>query len=169
MQLMTMHSVKGLEFPLVFLVGMEEGLFPHQRSSQEPGRMEEERRLCYVGITRAREQLIVTSAEVRRLYGNENYNILSRFIREIPADCLQEIRPKAHFSRPVYQAPAKIGHSKTEADTGLFVGQRVNHSSFGSGIILNLEGQGAQSRVQVNFENAGSKWLMASMAKLQSV
>jgi len=155
-QLMTMHSVKGLEFPLVFLVGMEEGLFPHQRSSQEPGRMEEERRLCYVGITRAREQLIVTSAEVRRLYGNENYNILSRFVREIPAECLQEIRPKAQFSRPVYQAPAKIGHSKTEADTGLFVG------------ILNLEGQGAQSRVQVNFENAGSKWLMANYAKLQS-
>jgi DNA helicase-2/ATP-dependent DNA helicase PcrA len=167
-QLMTMHSVKGLEFPLVFLVGMEEGLFPHQRSSQEPGRMEEERRLCYVGITRAREQLIVTSAEVRRLYGNENYNILSRFVREIPAECLQEIRPKAQFSRPVYQAPAKIGHSKTETDTGLFVGQRVNHSSFGSGIILNLEGQGAQSRVQVNFENAGSKWLMANYAKLQS-
>ncbi|MFA9421398.1 MAG: DNA helicase II, partial [Gammaproteobacteria bacterium] len=112
-QLMTMHSVKGLEFPLVFLVGMEEGLFPHHRSSQEPGRMEEERRLCYVGITRAREQLIVTSAEVRRLYGNESYNILSRFVREIPAECLQEIRPKAQFSRPVYQAPAKIGHRKT--------------------------------------------------------
>jgi len=167
-QLMTMHSVKGLEFPLVFLVGMEEGLFPHQRSSEEPGRMEEERRLCYVGITRAREQLIVTSAEVRRLYGNENYNILSRFIREIPADCLQEIRPKAQFSRPVYQAPASIGHSKTEADTGLFVGQQVSHSRFGSGIILNMEGQGAQSRVQVNFESAGSKWLMASMANLQS-
>jgi DNA helicase-2/ATP-dependent DNA helicase PcrA len=167
-QLMTMHSVKGLEFPLVFLVGMEEGLFPHQRSSAEPGRMEEERRLCYVGITRAREQLIVTSAEVRRLYGNENYNIVSRFIREIPAECLQEIRPKAQFSRPVYRAPAKIGHSKTEADTGLFVGQRVSHASFGSGIILNLEGQGAQSRVQVNFETDGSKWLMANYAKLQS-
>lgn len=167
-QLMTMHSVKGLEFPLVFLVGMEEGLFPHHRSSQEPGRMEEERRLCYVGITRAREQLIVTSAEVRRLYGNESYNILSRFVREIPAECLQEIRPKAQFSRPVYQAPAKIGHRKTEADTGLFVGQRVSHSSFGSGIILNLEGQGSQSRVQVNFEDVGSKWLMASYAKLES-
>jgi len=167
-QLMTMHSVKGLEFPLVFLVGMEEGLFPHQRSSEEPGRMEEERRLCYVGITRAREQLIVTSAEVRRLYGNENYNIVSRFVREIPAECLQEIRPKAQFSRPVYQTPAKVGHSITEADTGLFVGQRVSHSRFGSGIILNLEGQGAQSRVQVNFETEGSKWLMANYAKLQS-
>ena len=101
---MTMHSVKGLEFPLVFLVGMEEGLFPHQRSSEEPGRMEEERRLCYVGITRAREQLVVTSAEVRRLYGNESYNMLSRFVREIPDELKQEIRPKAQFSRPVMQA-----------------------------------------------------------------
>ena len=166
--LMTMHSVKGLEFPLVFIVGMEEGLFPHQRSSEEPGRMEEERRLCYVGITRAREQLVVTSAEVRRLYGNESYNMLSRFIREIPPEFVQEIRPKAQFSRPVYHAPAKLGQSKSEEDTGLFVGQRVSHSKFGSGVVLNLEGQGSQSRVQVNFENAGSKWLMAGLANLQS-
>ena len=166
--LMTMHSVKGLEFPLVFIVGMEEGLFPHQRSSEEPGRMEEERRLCYVGITRAREQLVVTSAEVRRLYGNESYNMLSRFIREIPTGLLQEIRPKAQFSRPVYHAPAKLGQRKSGEDTGLFVGQRVSHSKFGSGVVLNLEGQGSQSRVQVNFENSGSKWLMASLANLQS-
>ena len=166
--LMTMHSVKGLEFPLVFIVGMEEGLFPHQRSSEEPGRMEEERRLCYVGITRAREQLVVTSAEVRRLYGNESYNMLSRFIREIPPEFVQEIRPKAQFSRPSYQAPAKFGQSKSEEDTGLFVGQRVSHSKFGSGVVLNLEGQGSQSRLQVNCESAGSKWLMASLANLQS-
>jgi DNA helicase-2/ATP-dependent DNA helicase PcrA len=166
-QLMTMHSVKGLEFPLVFLVGMEEGLFPHQRSSEEPGRMEEERRLCYVGITRAREQLVMTSAEVRRLYGNENYNMLSRFVREIPDELKQEIRPRAQFSRPVMQAPASIGHDRAEEDTGLYVGQRVNHARFGDGIVLNLEGQGPQSRVQVNFEDAGSKWLIASMANLQ--
>ena len=166
--LMTMHSVKGLEFPLVFIVGMEEGLFPHQRSSEESGRMEEERRLCYVGITRAREQLVITSAEVRRLYGNESYNMLSRFIREIPPEFVQEIRPKAQFSRPSYQAPAKLGQSKSEEDTGLFVGQRVSHNKFGSGVVLNLEGQGSQSRVQVNFEHAGSKWLMASLANLQS-
>jgi len=167
-QLMTLHSVKGLEFPLVFLVGMEEGLFPHQRSSEEPGRMEEERRLCYVGITRAREQLVVTSAEVRRLYGNESYNIVSRFIREIPAEFLEEIRPKAQFSRPSYHGSEKFSHQAAEVDTGLFVGQRVSHAKFGSGIILNLEGQGSQSRVQVNFEGAGSKWLMASLANLQS-
>lgn len=167
-QLMTLHSVKGLEFPMVFLVGMEEGLFPHQRSSEEPGKMEEERRLCYVGITRARERLVVTSAEVRRLYGGENYNMLSRFIREIPDEYIQEIRPKAKFSRPGVQAVASIGRGQAEADSGLFVGQSVNHARFGDGIVLNLEGQGAQSRVQVNFEAVGSKWLIASMANLQS-
>ena len=167
-QLMTLHSVKGLEFPLVFLVGMEEGLFPHQRSSEEPERMEEERRLCYVGITRAREQLIVSSAEVRRLYGNESYNQTSRFIREIPDDTIQEIRPKAQFSRPTFHDTGNFARQQAEADTGLFIGQQVNHSKFGEGIILNLEGQGAQSRVQVNFENAGSKWLMVEMANLQS-
>ncbi len=168
-QLMTMHSVKGLEFPLVFLVGMEEGLFPHQRSSEEPGRMEEERRLCYVGITRAREQLVVTSAEVRRLYGNESYNMLSRFVREIPDELKQEIRPKAQFSRPVMQtsSASPMSQDRAREETGLFVGQQVNHARFGDGIVLNMEGQGAQSRVQVNFEKAGSKWLIASMANLQ--
>ncbi|MDH5352857.1 MAG: DNA helicase II [Gammaproteobacteria bacterium] len=168
-QLMTLHSVKGLEFPLVFLVGMEEGLFPHQRSAEEPGKMEEERRLCYVGITRAREQLIVTSAEIRRLYGSENYNLASRFIREIPDDTMQEIRPKAQLSRPTYHDTGNFGRQQAEADTGLNIGQRVNHAKFGDGIILNLEGQGSQSRVQVNFEQAGSKWLMVEMANLQAV
>ncbi len=166
-QLMTMHSVKGLEFPLVFLVGMEEGLFPHQRSSEEPGRMEEERRLCYVGITRAREQLVITSAEVRRLFGGESYNMLSRFVRELPDELIDEIRPKASFTRPVIPTSPRLGHGRTEEDTGLFVGQRVTHARFGPGIVLNLEGQGPQSRVQVNFEDAGSKWLIASLANLQ--
>ncbi|MDH3388923.1 MAG: DNA helicase II [Gammaproteobacteria bacterium] len=166
-QLMTMHSVKGLEFPLVFLVGMEEGLFPHQRSSEEPGRMEEERRLCYVGITRAREQLVVTSAEVRRLFGGESYNMLSRFVREIPDELVQEVRPRAQFTRPGFQATPAVHRERAEQDTGLFVGQRVNHARFGDGVVLNLEGQGPQSRVQVNFEAAGSKWLIANMANLQ--
>lgn len=130
--------------------------------------MEEERRLCYVGITRAREQLVVTSAEVRRLYGGESYNMRSRFVREIPPELMQEIRPRANFSRPVMPAPPRIGRERAETDSGLFVGQRVNHARFGDGIVLNLEGQGPQSRVQVNFEAAGSKWLIASMANLQS-
>ncbi|MCP4490205.1 MAG: DNA helicase II [Gammaproteobacteria bacterium] len=166
-QLMTLHSVKGLEFPLVFLVGMEEGLFPHSRSAEEPGKMEEERRLCYVGITRAREQLIVISAEMRRLYGSEKSNKPSRFIREIPDDTMQEIRPKALFSRPTYHDTGNLGRQQSEDDTGLFVGQRVNHSKFGTGIILNLEGKGGQSQVQVNFEDAGSKWLLVEMANLE--
>jgi DNA helicase II / ATP-dependent DNA helicase PcrA len=168
-QLMTLHSVKGLEFPLVFMVGMEAGLFPHQRSSEEAGRMEEERRLCYVGITRAREKLVVSSAEVRRLYGNDNYNKVSRFITEIPADLMQEIRPKAQFSRPVYQPQQSFSRKQMEHEVGLSVGQRVSHSKFGSGIILNIEGQSAQARVQVNFENNGSKWLMLEYANLQAI
>ncbi len=166
-QLMTMHSVKGLEFPLVFMVGMEEGLFPHQRSSEEAGRMEEERRLCYVGITRAREQLIVTSAEVRRLYGNDNYNVVSRFIKEIPNDLIEEIRPKAQISRSMYQPPNAIGRQQMEQDVGLEVGQRVKHGKFGPGIVINIEGQAAQARVQVNFESEGSKWLMLAYANLE--
>jgi DNA helicase-2/ATP-dependent DNA helicase PcrA len=168
-QLMTLHSVKGLEFPLVFLVGMEEGLFPHQRSSEEPGRIEEERRLCYVGITRAREQLVITSAEVRRLYGNETYNVASRFVREIPPELMQEIRPKAQFSRPVYQTPNRVSRQQVEEDAGIHVGQRVSHGKFGPGIVLNIEGAGAQARVQVNFEQAGSKWLMLSLANLTAL
>ena len=168
-QLMTLHSVKGLEFPLVFLVGMEEGLFPHQRSSEEPGKMEEERRLCYVGITRAREQLVVCSAEVRRLYGKENYNKLSRFVREIPHEFLQEIRPKAQFTRTTFSAPQRVKRQQVDNGCGLFIGQNVNHASFGSGVVLNLEGQGRQSRVQVNFEKTGCKWLMVDLANLQTV
>ncbi len=166
-QLMTMHSVKGLEFPLVFMVGMEEGLFPHQRSSEEAGRMEEERRLCYVGITRAREQLVVTSAEVRRLYGNDNYNVVSRFIKEIPTDLVEEIRPKAQISRSMYQPPNAVGRQQMEQDVGVAVGQRVNHGKFGPGIVINIEGQAAQARVQVNFESEGSKWLMLAYANLE--
>ena len=168
-QLMTLHSIKGLEFPLVFMVGMEEGLFPHQRSSEEPGRLEEERRLCYVGITRAREELVVSSAEVRRLYGKESYNMASRFIREIPPEYLQEIRPKAQFSRPGFAPPEQTGYRQLENETGLFIGQNVNHAKFGNGVVLNLEGQGGQLRAQINFEHAGSKWLMVSMANLQPV
>lgn len=165
-QLMTMHSVKGLEFPLVFMVGMEEGLFPHQRSSEDPAGMEEERRLCYVGITRAREQLVLCSAETRRLYGHDNYNVTSRFIKEIPDEYLEEIRPKANFTQPVHNS-ARLSQSITAADTGFRMGQLVSHKKFGDGIILNMEGQGSSARIQVNFENAGSKWLVMQYANLQ--
>ena len=170
-QLMTLHSAKGLEFPYVFLVGMEEGLFPHKMSLEEPGRLEEERRLAYVGITRAMRQLVMTYAETRRLYGSETYNKVSRFVREIPPGLVQEVRLSNSVSRP-------FGNTQTQASslfanasipqTAFSLGQRVSHSVFGEGVILNFEGSGPQARVQVNFDE-GSKWLMLGYAKLEAI
>ncbi|MEX6500684.1 DNA helicase II [Pseudomonas zhanjiangensis] len=173
-QLMTLHSAKGLEFPLVFLVGMEEGLFPHKMSLEEPGRLEEERRLAYVGITRAMHKLFVTYAETRRLYGSETYNKVSRFVREVPPALIQEVRLSGSVSRPFASSNRGMGGSNLFAgsevpDTAFSLGQRVQHSLFGEGTILNFEGSGAQARVQVNFESEGSKWLMLSYAKLQAL
>jgi DNA helicase-2/ATP-dependent DNA helicase PcrA len=170
-QLMTLHSAKGLEFPLVFLVGMEEGLFPHKMSLEAPGRLEEERRLAYVGITRAMQKLVISYAETRRLYGSETYNKVSRFVREIPAPLIQEVRLSNSVSRPV--ATSSMGGGSLFAgsaipQTPFNLGQRVRHSLFGEGTILNFEGAGAQARVQVNFENEGSKWLMLAYAKLEA-
>jgi DNA helicase-2/ATP-dependent DNA helicase PcrA len=167
-QLMTLHSAKGLEFDTVFLCGLEEGLFPHHRSVEEPGRLEEERRLCYVGITRARRQLFMTHAEQRRLFGNESYSVPSRFIREIPSDLIEELRPRVQVTRP-YSATSVTNSMLDDAPDGLALGQRVQHAKFGDGIVLNYEGQGAHARVQVNFENAGSKWLVVAYANLQAV
>jgi len=161
-QLMTLHSAKGLEFPLVFLAGMEENLFPHRMSLEEPGRLEEERRLCYVGITRAMARLFITYAETRRMHGNENYNAPSRFIREIPADLLQEVRLQTTISRPV----SSLGQADIP-DTGLSLGQRVYHQVFGEGVVLNFEGRGNNARVEVNFDHEGSKWLVVQYANLQ--
>ncbi len=177
-QLMTLHSAKGLEFPLVFLAGVEEGLFPHKMSIEEPGRLEEERRLCYVGITRAMRKLYVTYAESRRLHGQDNYNRPSRFIQEMPEELLEEVRLKTRFSRPVSfnrapqgrVQPPGGGFEGTEIpDTGLALGQRVVHGIFGEGVVLSYEGQGPNARVQVNFDREGTKWLVASYAKLQVV
>jgi DNA helicase-2/ATP-dependent DNA helicase PcrA len=162
-QLMTLHSAKGLEFPLVFMCGVEEGLFPHQMSLEEPGRLAEERRLCYVGITRARQQLFLTYAETRRLYGNETYPHRSRFINEIPAELLQEVR----LGGTVTQAIPTTNKYHDTAAEGMHLGQRVMHETFGEGVVLNYEGQGAQARVQVNFDGPGTKWLMMSYANLQ--
>jgi DNA helicase-2/ATP-dependent DNA helicase PcrA len=147
------------------MVGLEEGLFPSLQSMEDPGRLEEERRLCYVGITRARKKLYLTHAECRRLYGKENYPRPSRFVREIPADCLEEIRVRGTVSRPVLHSSAP--HSTRPADFGLRLGQRVQHAKFGEGVILQQEGDGAQARVQVNFADAGSKWLMLAYANLK--
>lgn len=169
-QLMTLHSAKGLEFPLVFLVGMEEGLFPHKMSMEEPGRLEEERRLAYVGVTRAMQRLVLTYAETRRLYGSETYNKVSRFVREIPASLVREVRLGNTVSRPMAGSATRTPSMFSGAEvpeTGFTLGQRVQHALFGEGTILNFEGAGAQARVQVKFESEGSKWLMLAYAKLQ--
>lgn len=166
-QLMTLHSAKGLEFPLVFMTGMEEGLFPSQRSVDDVAKLEEERRLAYVGITRAMKQLYITYAESRRLHGQENYPMPSRFIREIPAELMQEVRLGARISRPV---SSSYSPSVTEKPgVGFSVGQHVEHAKFGEGVVLNYEGSGAQARVQVNFSSEGPKWLMLAYAKLEKI
>jgi DNA helicase-2/ATP-dependent DNA helicase PcrA len=164
-QLMTLHSAKGLEFPLVFLVGLEDGLFPSQKSTEEPGRLEEERRLAYVGITRARTRLVLTYAESRRLHGVEMYSRPSRFLREIPSELLHEVRPRVQVSRPVYggrSAPAIVADAPP-----LKLGQRVRHASFGDGVVVDYEGSGPHTRVQINFERAGQKWLVLAYANLE--
>ncbi len=166
-QLMTMHSAKGLEFPLVVMCGMEDGLFPHQRSLNDADGLEEERRLCYVGITRARQALYLTHAEQRRLHGMDSYAVPSRFIREIPAELVEEIRPRVQVSRPVRTRHAGGGsRPDSAAEIGVRLGQRVRHGKFGDGVILNCEGHGAHARVEVNFENAGTKWLVLNYANL---
>lgn len=162
-QLMTLHTAKGLEFKLVFMVGMEEGLFPSQQSVEEIGRLEEERRLCYVGITRAMSQLYLTHAESRRLYGKETYPRASRFLKEIPSECLQEIRVRASVNRSV----SPTNSVSNPSNNTLKLGQRVQHTKFGEGVVLQVEGEGSQERVQVNFRDAGLKWLMLSYAKLE--
>ena len=166
-QMMTMHSSKGLEFPLVFIVGMEEGLFPSQRSLEEEGKLEEERRLCYVGITRAREQLVLSCAEHRRLYGQDLYPSPSRFISEIPDNLINEVRGKHASSFKVSTPQYKTSsYATADAVNGIYVGQLVRHKKFGEGMVTNLEGSGSHARVQVNFKHEGSKWLVMAYANL---
>jgi len=172
-QLMTLHSAKGLEFPLVFLAGLEEGLFPNAKSAEEVGRLEEERRLAYVGITRARQKLVLSYAEARRIHGMDMYGIPSRFLREIPAALLNEVRPRVQVSRPFASTQPRRefqsrGHEAVEAPP-VRLGQNVVHASFGRGVVTDYEGSGAHARVQVNFDDAGSKWLVLAYANLQSV
>ena len=165
-QLMTLHSAKGLEFPIVFLVGMEEGLFPSQRSVDDEGRLEEERRLAYVGITRAREKLFVTHAESRRMHGTEMLARPSRFLGEMPAELIDEVRPRVQVSRPIYAGRFNQPSSSLQEELPVKLGQRVSHPSFGEGVVLSAEGSGGHARLQVNFEGAGSKWLVAAYANL---
>jgi len=179
-QMMTLHTAKGLEFPLVFLCGMEDGLFPHQRSINDFDGLEEERRLCYVGMTRAMKQLYFTYAEQRRLHGQDSYNSPSRFLQEIPAAMIEEVRPRirvthapaasggALAARRASRAGSTPGGSLLETlGDGMRLGTRVRHGKFGEGIVLTIEGQGPHARVQVNFEQQGSKWLMLQYANLE--
>ena len=176
-QLMTLHSAKGLEFPLVFLVGLEEGLFPHKMSIDNLSGLEEERRLCYVGVTRAMSKLYICHTESRRLHCEINLCRPSRFIKEIPNDLVEEIRLKSSISRPAVgggrlgqnNVAKSLNGSVEVPDTDLSLGQRVLHAKFGEGVILNYEGQGSSARVQVSFDDVGSKWLVLSFAKLQSI
>ena len=171
--LMTLHSAKGLEFPVVFVCGMEEGLFPHSRSSDEPEKLEEERRLCYVGMTRAKRKLCMSHAESRRLYGGtDRYSTPSRFLRELPPERIEEVRLRGTVSRPGFRVPPRrrTGFEPIHDESnGLRLGQRVQHPKFGEGVVLMYEGQGTHARVQVNFEAAGSKWLVVAYANLAPV
>jgi DNA helicase-2/ATP-dependent DNA helicase PcrA len=169
-QLMTMHSAKGLEFKLVFIAGLEEGMFPSQQSVEEIGRLEEERRLCYVGMTRAMEKLYLCHAESRRLYGQEKYHKPSRFLRELPNECVEEIRLQNQVSRPA--STGRFANTITLEsfdNSGFKLGQNVLHQKFGEGVVLNYEGNGAQSRIQVNFADVGSKWLVVAYANLKAI
>jgi DNA helicase-2/ATP-dependent DNA helicase PcrA len=160
-QMMTLHTAKGLEFPMVFLSGMEDGLFPHQRSLNDIDGLEEERRLCYVGMTRAMKQLFLTYAEQRRLHGVDSYGMPSRFIKEVPTEFIEEVRPRIQVSRPVSRPAAAVRLRPEEpAMPGMRLGGRVRHRKFGEGVILNVEGNGPTARVEVNFEQQGSKWMM---------
>ena len=174
--LMTLHSAKGLEFPVVFLAGLEEGLFPHQRSIDDPLQLEEERRLCYVGMTRAKKVLVLSYAEGRRLHGQEHFSMPSRFLREIPPELVTEVRLRAQVSRPRYRgefaASGGTGRRPAildDAPPGIALGQRVEHPKFGEGVVLMYEGQGDHARVQVNFEADGPKWLVLAFANLSPV
>jgi DNA helicase-2/ATP-dependent DNA helicase PcrA len=169
-QMMTMHSAKGLEFPLVFIAGVEEGMFPSKMSMDESGRLEEERRLCYVAMTRAMKKLFISYAESRRLYGQESYNSPSRFIGEIPSQYVEEIRLRTTVTRaPSYGRFSADAKQESFSQSGFQLGQRVSHSKFGEGTVINYEGAGESSRIQVNFEAVGSKWLVTSYANLQKL
>ena len=168
-QLMTMHSAKGLEFKLVLLTGLEESLFPHGRSMESVSQLEEERRLCYVAITRAMEKLYITHAESRRLHGTDTFNPPSRFLREIPKDLIDEIRPRAQTNIPYNRKDFEETKNEFEEEIGISLGQKVHHKKFGEGIVLNYEGSSDSARVQVNFDNYGTKWLVMAYANLKKL
>jgi DNA helicase-2/ATP-dependent DNA helicase PcrA len=195
-QLMTVHASKGLEFDAVFISGLEEGLFPHENSMNDYDGLEEERRLMYVAITRARKRLYLSHSQTRMLHGQTRYNLKSRFLDELPEECLKWITPKnsgfatglgGGWTSPAqaFQAKPAWGHSslgsaetyksppvpvqKSEPSHGIKSGMKVFHTKFGEGKVLAVEGAGADARAQVNFPRHGVKWLALSVAKLTPV
>lgn len=171
-QLMTLHSAKGLEFPLVFLVGLEDGLFPHQRAAETPEGMEEERRLAYVGMTRARRELHISHAESRLLHGSVMRAVPSRFLAELPKEFISEVRPSELQARAVVgqtRAPSRnySNSSLDESRGNIRLGSAVRHARFGDGVVLELDGDGPRARVHVQFRDAGAKWLLLAMANLE--
>jgi DNA helicase-2/ATP-dependent DNA helicase PcrA len=174
-QMMTVHSAKGLEFDVVFLSGLEEGLFPHEQSAMEADGLEEERRLAYVAITRARHRLYLSHAQTRMLHGQTRYNVPSRFLEEIPQPLMKWLTPRfsrqkaftPDFSRQTRSTPMNtMGRSREVG--GFRIGQNVVHAKFGPGVVVDLEGHGGDARVQVNFGSHGVKWLAVAVAKLQA-
>ncbi|MDP3560324.1 MAG: 3'-5' exonuclease, partial [Legionellaceae bacterium] len=162
-QLMTLHSAKGLEFPVVFMVGVEEGVFPSHQSLQEPERLEEERRLCYVGMTRAMHRLYMSYATLRRQYGREERHRPSRFLREIPPNLLQG----SAVESPMQAQTNFMQQQSSVSQAGEFyIGQTVCHPKFKEGVILGAKGNGPQTQVQVNFKAVGIKWLVLAYANL---
>lgn len=169
-QLMTMHAAKGLEFPQVFMVGAEEGMFPGQQSADDETRLAEERRLCYVGMTRAMQKLTICHAESRRLYGQEKFHSPSRFIAELPEQDIEYVRLKTQVRRPQAIQMSTSNLSKESQDIqGFRLGQQVKHPKFGEGTVTAQEGSGDNSRLQVHFMGAGSKWLMTAYARLETI
>ena len=170
LQMMTVHSAKGLEFHAVFISGMEEGLFPHENSLTEADGIEEERRLMYVALTRARRRLYLSLAQSRMLHGQTRYHIASRFFTEIPETLLKRVNARPRYQEPSYVRGGGTGvalpASGPVPDTPWRIGQSVVHAKFGAGVIVSAEGRGAEARVQVNFRDAGLKWLMLEYAKL---
>ena len=183
-QLMTLHAAKGLEFPTVFVVGLEEGLFPSEHSAFDADRLPEERRLCYVGLTRAMQRLYLTHAESRRIFGRTSYREPSRFLSELPPEAVEDVRPRISVSRPLYAsdriALAAPDHGDAQRrrsravpipgeELPMRLGARVRHPKFGEGTVLRFEGQGESRQVHVNFENVGQKILMFSLARLEQI
>jgi DNA helicase-2/ATP-dependent DNA helicase PcrA len=183
LQLMTVHSAKGLEFDAVFITGLEEGLFPHENSAQEEGGLEEERRLMYVAITRARKRLYLSFSQTRMLHGQTRYNMKSRFFDELPDECLRWLSPRVQhhdwFARPHSTASAwddapeaganKIAQNFGKKDIGWRIGETVAHAKFGEGVIVNIEGSGGNARAHINFGRFGMKLLDLGIAKLEKV